>query len=88
MPDLCPGLESASAVLMSGAEVGHMTQQMEKGRARTERNQAIEKAVVELLNVAVSLTGACGMCHQESDEHTSTCPVPALEEWINPTLDD
>ena len=56
-----------------------------------ERDEALERAVVELLNVAVVLqkdrSCECKMCGWQND-HAPCCPVPALEEWINPsTLD-
>jgi len=60
-----------------------------------ERDEALERAVVEMLNAAVVLqkdsqSGSvlqCKMCGLR-DEHTASCPVPALEEWINPTTLD
>lgn len=58
----------------------------------------IQHAIVHLLNVAVIAhrTGIadaelqegahveCKMC-EEWDEHTEHCPVPALEQFLNPT---
>lgn len=41
--------------------------------------------VTELLNVAVTASGAgvqCTLCQELDDEHTSTCPVPVLEAWF------
>jgi predicted metalloprotease len=47
---------------------------------------ALETQVVQLLNVAVvSEPGSvvrCEMCGEQSDEHTTACPVPALEDWL------
>jgi hypothetical protein len=58
-----------------------MTQQNE------QRDEAIENAVVELLNVVV-ISDRCKLCGEHDDNHAIGCPVPALEEWINPsTLD-
>ena len=68
------------------------TRQNEQTTVTNERDQAIENAVVEPLNVAVVLgkdergrmVAECKMCGQREENHTDTCPVPALEEWINP----
>ena len=55
-----------------------------------ERDDAVTKAVVELLTVAVvPITGTngekweCKMCAGRNDHHTKACPMPALERWIN-----
>lgn len=45
-------------------------------------NDPLTEAVVQVLNAAVSLVGVCGLCGQHDDEHTSACPVPALEDWL------
>jgi hypothetical protein len=52
-----------------------------------ERDEVMNNAVVELLNIAV--VDKCQFCGWQDDDHARGCPVPALEEWINPTtLDD
>ncbi len=52
----------------------------------------IEDAVTKLLNAAVVMRGSgagtrieleCTMCGQREENHTTACPVPALEEWLN-----
>ena len=48
---------------------------------------ALEQAMVKLLDVAVVLNGEsveCKLCFQKDDRHAEGCPVPALEQWINP----
>jgi hypothetical protein len=53
----------------------------------------IQVAVVGLLNAAVimrrSETGRgveleCKMCGRRDENHTAACPVPSLEQWLNP----
>ena len=66
-----------------------MTQQNEQTAMMVERDDAIEDAVVALLNVAVVPASSgddheCTLCGAGEDNHTVTCPVPALEEWVNP----
>ena len=52
----------------------------------------VETAVVHLLNVAVVMKHGdpephfeCKLCGQLDDVHLQNCPVPLLEEWINPS---
>ena len=53
----------------------------------------IEVAVVGLLNAAVILRKSnsgrgieleCRMCGRRDENHTADCPVPSLEQWLNP----
>ena len=70
-----------------------MTRQSTQTTMTEKRDEAVETAVVELLNVAVvlgkdergRLVAECKMCGQREENHTKACPVPALEEWINPS---
>lgn len=52
-----------------------------------ERDEAIESAVVALLNVTVVFDDSgcltCGLC-KESYGHTDACPILALEQHLNP----
>ena len=55
-----------------------------------EDASALEQAMVKLLDVAVVLNGEsveCKLCFQRDDRHAEGCPVPALEQWINPFED-
>jgi hypothetical protein len=73
-----------------------MTQPNEQTAVVEKRDQAVEDAVVELLNVAVilekdkrgRLVTKCKMCGWQDDNHATNCPVPALEEWLNPSTPD
>lgn len=61
--------------------------------ATSERDGAVDSAVVALLDVAVVLGSStagfkCILCGQHQGNHTIACPVPALEEWINPSVLD
>lgn len=52
-----------------------------------EREAEVEERVVALLDVAVvvdgvSKKGHCQVCNGWDDEHSATCPVPALEMWL------
>jgi hypothetical protein len=57
-----------------------------------ERDDAVENAVVALLNetLALKVTAAgtaqleCKMCRGRDENHAVDCPVPVLERWINP----
>jgi len=53
----------------------------------------IEVAVVGLLNAAVIIRRSnsgrgieleCRMCGRRDENHTAACPVPTLEQWLNP----
>ncbi len=53
----------------------------------------IEVAVAGLLNAAVTVRKSksgrgieleCRMCGRRDENHTGDCPVPALEQWLNP----
>jgi hypothetical protein len=67
--------------------------QQQRTAVMVEREEAeIENAVSVLLNAAVVIRKAegstgieleCTMCGQREENHTSACPVPALEEWLN-----
>lgn len=53
------------------------------------QDEGIETAVAALLDVAVAVrrTGStamlhCKMCGRQDDNHTETCPIPALEQWL------
>jgi hypothetical protein len=51
-----------------------------------DRPDPIEEAVVNLLNLAVVLQGStiqCRMCGECNQKHSSECPVPVLERYIN-----
>lgn len=67
---------------------------MTESAAMSERDEAVENAVVALLNVAVVLGSSggvefeCKLCGQREENHTVACPVPALEQWVNPTTLD
>jgi hypothetical protein len=64
----------------------------DKTAARLQRDEAVEDAVVSLLNNAVAFSTTeggraaltCKMCGARDENHTTDCPVPALEQWINP----
>ncbi len=54
-----------------------------------EQDEEIQTAVAALLDVAVAVrrTGStamlhCQMCGRQDENHTETCPVPALEQWL------
>ena len=58
-----------------------------------ERDDAMEYAVMALLNASVRLRNnensrgielECKMCGQRDDNHTRSCLIPALEQWLNP----
>ena len=57
-----------------------------------ERDEAVEDAVVALLNDALAFNTTdsgtaeltCKMCGGRDENHTADCPVPMLEQWINP----
>ena len=58
-----------------------------EGRVRRDRDEAVEQAIVALLNVGVSLDEnnlVCELCGQRN-QHTPACPVRALEQWLNPS---
>jgi hypothetical protein len=70
-----------------------MAQEVAQTVAVAERDEAMEYAVVALLNAAVVLRSSetspgieleCKMCGQRDDNHTRSCLVPALEMWLNP----
>jgi hypothetical protein len=53
----------------------------------------IEVAVAGLLNSAVIVRRSnsgrgieleCRMCGRRDENHTVACPVPSLEQWLNP----
>lgn len=50
--------------------------------AAAEIEDPLIEPVVQLLNVAISTVGECGMCYEKEDAHASTCPVPVLEAWF------
>jgi hypothetical protein len=61
------------------------------GSSGEPRLSAERIAAIHLLNVAVVLRSEdgrsvlkCRMCGGTDDEHIASCPVPLLEEWINP----
>ena len=58
-----------------------------------ERDDALDFAIMALLNAAVRLRNSedsraieleCKICGQRDDNHTRSCLIPALEQWINP----
>lgn len=56
---------------------------MTKTVVAVEQNDALEVAVVALLNVAVP-EHTCLMCGQHVEHHAEGCPILGLERWLNP----
>ena len=74
-------------MLLSARRTGVLTLE-----TMVERDDAVKEAVEELLTFAVTLKTnersrrielECRMCGQRDENHTPSCPVPALEEWLN-----
>jgi hypothetical protein len=72
-----------------------MTQQQTGPTAVTVERDTfdIQVAVVGLLNAAVMIRKSnsgrgieleCKMCGRRDENHTAACPVPSLEQWLNP----
>jgi hypothetical protein len=70
-----------------------MAPQDRQSAAIAVRDAATEAAVMALLSTAVvasintsnRLELECKLCGERDENHTFACPVPALEEWLNPT---
>ena len=45
----------------------------------------LSTAVVASINTSNRLELECKLCGERDENHTFACPVPALEEWLNPT---
>ena len=66
---------------------------MAQQNTRNERDAVVEDAVVALLSVATvvrpnesnrGIVLECRLCGELDEYHTDACPVPALEQWLNP----
>jgi hypothetical protein len=85
-------VDSSAALAAEQDAVARFFENLQKQAEQEPENNAVTKAVVQLLNVAVvPVTGAnretweCRMCGGRDEKHTNACVVPALKEWVNPS---